>query len=230
MRRLPLAFAGVLLLNSPASGQGPTPFDTAKARVLLEERLPCLGCHALGERGGRVAPDLATVRTRRTPAEIAAIIDDPARALPGAAMPRTPLPQVTRDLLIRFLAGATAAAPAAEPAPPSPPLRPDGPALYATWCQSCHGSGGRGDGPNAAHLPVPPAAHADAARLGRRSDDQLVDAIAMGGEARGRSPRMPGFGATLHPTEIRAVVRHLRALCQCSGPAWATGPDGAPPR
>ena len=43
-----------------------TPFDTLKARALLERSLPCLGCHTLGASGGRVGPDLATVRQRRT--------------------------------------------------------------------------------------------------------------------------------------------------------------------
>jgi mono/diheme cytochrome c family protein len=39
-----------------------------------------------------------------------------------------------------------------------------------------------------------------------------------------RSPRMPAFGATLSSAEIRALVRHIRALCRCEGPAWSRNP------
>jgi mono/diheme cytochrome c family protein len=34
---------------------------------------------------------------------------------------------------------------------------PDGAALYVTYCASCHGRGGKGDGPVAEYLTIPPA-------------------------------------------------------------------------
>jgi hypothetical protein len=36
-----------------------------------------------------------------------------------------------------------------------------------------------------------------------------------------RSPRMPPFGGSLTSGEIRALVRHIRTLCRCEGPAWS---------
>jgi mono/diheme cytochrome c family protein len=57
--------------------------------------------------------------------------------------------------------------------------------------------------------------------MSRRSDDALYDAIAAGGRIMGRSPRMPPFGETLSPREIRALVAHLRELCACAGPEWS---------
>lgn len=55
-------------------------------------------------------------------------------------------------------------APAAEPAPAAtkqvdaaPAERPDGAALFAAHCASCHGPGGKGDGPAAAALDPKPA-------------------------------------------------------------------------
>jgi mono/diheme cytochrome c family protein len=102
----------------------------------------------------------------------------------------------------------------------------DGPALYARWCAGCHGATGRGDGPNAAYLPVRPAAHTDAAAMRTRTDAVLFDMIAGGGAIMNRSPRMPAFGETLTPGEIRALVAHLRTLCRCEGPAWSR--DGTP--
>jgi mono/diheme cytochrome c family protein len=87
---------------------------------------------------------------------------------------------------------------------------------------------GKGNGPNARHLPVKPAAHADAAAMSLRPDDSLFDAIAGGGAVMGKSPRMPAFGATLTRAEIRALVAYIRDLCECQGPAWSR--DGKPQR
>ncbi|HEX7122629.1 MAG TPA: cytochrome c, partial [Gemmatimonadaceae bacterium] len=99
--------------------------------------------------------------------------------------------------------------------------RPDGAALYALHCAACHGTRGRGDGPNAARLPVPPAVHASREAMSRRSDDALFDTIYGGGAVMNRSPRMPPYGETLSRAEIWALVRHIRTLCRCEGPAWS---------
>jgi len=142
--------------------------------------------------------------------------------VPGAAMPRVAMPSSARDLIVRYLAsqpGNSPDAPVPAATPPAP--APDGPALYAKWCAACHGETGRGDGPNAAHMPVKPAAHASRDAMSARPDDSLFDTIAAGGAVMNRSPRMPGFGATLTPAEIRALVRHIRTLCKCEGPAWS---------
>ena len=101
--------------------------------------------------------------------------------------------------------------------------------LYARWCASCHGPRGGGDGPNARYLPVQPAVHRDGRVFSLRSDDQLFDAIAAGGAAMGRSARMPGFGASLAPAEVRALVAHIRTLCQCREAAGSSVSHGAPP-
>lgn len=221
----------MLLAAGSVTAQPLTPFEEAKARALLDTRLPCLGCHALGGQGGRIGPDLMTVGARRSRAYITAILTAPETVVPDAAMPRPMLPPSIRDLLVRFLSRGATDGPVPAPVPASGrPLPDDGAALYARWCAACHGPTGRGDGPNAAYLPVPPSAHADARLLSRRSDDQLWDMIAAGGEAMGRNPRMPAFGGSLEASEIRALVRHLRQLCHCSGPAWAREGDVPPPR
>src|SRR5581483_7721307 len=132
--RFSLAF---LLVGSVLGAQPAlTPFDEAKARALLRTQLPCLGCHELDGEGGHSAPSLTTVGARRSADYIAAIIADPQTRLPGAAMPRHPMSERTRDLITRFLArdarGADVApvrAPTARTANP-----PDGAALYVRWC------------------------------------------------------------------------------------------------
>jgi mono/diheme cytochrome c family protein len=203
-----------------------TAFDAAKAEALIRNRLPCLGCHQLGAEGGRIGPDLSTVGSRRSAAYIHAMIADPQGTMPGTVMPKTLMPDEVRELVASYLATRGAA----ERTTADPPLAvvaivrpstPDGSALYARYCASCHGDQGKGDGPNAGYLPVPPAVHAAKERTSQRSDDVLFDMIAGGGYIMNRSNRMPAFGATLRPDEIRALVARIRVLCGCEGPPWS---------
>jgi hypothetical protein len=55
----------------------------------------------------------------------------------------------------------------------------------------------------------------------QRTDDALYDGIAAGGAALGRKLEMPALGATVGAAAIRALVRHVRALCDSVGPAWS---------
>jgi mono/diheme cytochrome c family protein len=202
----------------------PSAFARAKAVSLLRDHLPCLGCHKLNGDGGTIGPDLTTVRERRSSAYIASMIVDPQRVVPGVAMPRTAMPKSTRESITRYLASqpgnADGSAPVNRPVPDVSGT-PNGAALYAKWCAACHGETGRGDGPNAANLPVKPAMHSSRDAMSTRPDDSLFDTIAAGGAVMNRSPRMPAFGATLSAADIRALVRHIRTLCRCEGPAWS---------
>ena len=202
------------------------PFARAKAAALLRDHLPCLGCHELGGEGGRVGPSLSRLRGSRTAAFVVRMMRDPQRELPGTIMPRTLADTATQTLIARYLTGRDPTDPAgpAVARPPDATGDTTAAARYARSCAPCHGARGRGDGPNARFLPVPPTRHADAGYMSARSDDALYDAIAAGGAVMGRSPRMPGFGATLTPAEIRGLVRYLRGLCRCEGPVWARGP------
>jgi mono/diheme cytochrome c family protein len=214
----------IVLLALPLSAQQTlSPFQEQKARALLKTQLPCLGCHELDGDGGKVGPSFTTVGTRRSAAYIRAMVEDPQRRVPGSAMPRTLMAESTREVVIRFLSR-NATAPDTPPLIAPPVLaaaKPFGTALYARWCASCHGAQGKGDGANAKAMPVPPAAHANAAAMRERPDDSLYDTIAGGGIVMGRSARMPAFGATLSREEIRALVAHIRSLCACQEPAWA---------
>lgn len=240
----------------PAGGAGArvaplSPFLRRKAEALLRDQLSCLGCHTVNGEGGNVGPDLSSVRERRSAAYVLAMVRDPESVVPGSAMPRPMLAPAVQDLVTRYLA-----APADEVAPslgrvePGTPARPSrvaggsaaagapsassaagadrsAPALYARYCVACHGASGRGDGPNAGRLPLPPAAHTSRTAMAARSDDALFDTIFGGGAIMNRSPRMPAYGATLARAEIRALVRHIRTLCDCEGPAWSRdGEDG----
>ena len=218
----------LLLLPSLATGQGIslTPFAERKAVTILRQQTSCLGCHELNGEGGRLAPSLTDVGTRRSAAYIRAVIDDPQRVVPGAAMPKPRLDSATKALITSYLTR-DAAAGAPVPAPRLQLNRspiPDPRSLYVKWCSGCHGPTGAGDGPNARYLPVPPAAHRDAIAMGKRPDDSLYDAIAGGGAIMGKSPRMPAFAGSLTPAEIRSLVAYIRTLCACSAPAWSRDP------
>lgn len=223
-----IAFGATPLLSqAPTAAQSGalTPFARAKAEALLQDALPCLGCHALGGSGGKLAPDLATVRERRDAAYIARVVADPQGTVPGTVMPHTPMPAQWRALVVRYLGGSPLSA---SSRPTVVSADSNGAALYATFCTGCHGPQGRGDGPNAASLPIPPAKHASREAMSLRPDDSLYDTIAGGGAIMNRSPRMPAYGTTLTPAQIRALVRHIRTLCQCSGPSWSTDGTSSP--
>ncbi len=220
-----------ILVPLPARAQL-SAFQAAKAEALLRARLPCLGCHMLAGVGGRIGPDLSAVGARRPTAFLRAMIVDPAGTVPGTIMPRVPLDSAPRELLVAYLSERRLAGPAGPAgssdvarvparAPPAGagPRAPE--SLYASYCAPCHGPTGKGDGYNARYLPVPPAVHADARAMSERSDDMLYDAIAAGGYTLGRSARMPPFGETLRPGEVRALVGYIRRLCGCRGPAWS---------
>ena len=76
-------------------------------------------------------------------------------------------------------------------------------AVFASQCASCHGSGGRGDGPMAAMFR--PADLSSSELQSARSDAELAASITSG---RGR---MPAFGQSLRPEAVGALVRLIRS-------------------
>ena len=89
-----------------------------------------------------------------------------------------------------------------------------GKALFAQQCASCHGSGGKGDGPAAVALTPKPRNLADKAYMTGLNDQQLVDVIKKGGPAVGKSPLMPALGAALKDGDIQDVNVFIRSLAK----------------
>ncbi|MBI4502542.1 MAG: c-type cytochrome [Gemmatimonadetes bacterium] len=234
-RALAVVFAGIAAVAAPAAGtiarqagrfepRPLSPFERRKAEELIRRRYPCLGCHELGAAGGRIGPRLTDVGTRRSAAYIHAMISNPQHSAPGTIMPRVPMPPATIDLLASYLSsggGTGAFADTARKVGTLQPAAGDAPAVYGRYCAPCHGTEGKGDGPNATFLPIRPSAHASAARMSVRSDDALFDTIFSGGYIMNRSNLMPPFGATLTREDIWGLVRHIRTLCRCQGPTWS---------
>ncbi|MCZ6918661.1 MAG: c-type cytochrome, partial [Gemmatimonadetes bacterium] len=188
-----------------------SPFAAAKAERLIRERLPCLGCHELDGDGGRMAPDLTDVGSRRSAVFIESMIRDPQRTVPGTVMPKTPMTEQLLLLLVDDLRSRGGPPKSQDPVTENakiPVMSRDAGTLYARFCASCHGSDGDGAGFNAAALPVQPTDHTDSAHMSTRPDDSLYDTIHAGGYIMNLSNRMPGFGYTLSHTEIRGLVKY----------------------
>jgi mono/diheme cytochrome c family protein len=215
-----------------------TPFEAGRTRRMLEDRLACLGCHRVGEEGGAIGPSLDGVGERLDASFVMEMILDPQRAAPGSPMPPQPMPPREAARLARWLldrggertppsrASLTAAG---HPAWKAPADTTRGARLYARHCTACHGPEGRGDGWNAAALPVKPAVHADSARMSARPDDALFDGIWSGAWVLDGSPRMPAFGGMLTAADVRDLVGWIRRLCRCEGPAWSRDGGGRSP-
>jgi mono/diheme cytochrome c family protein len=212
-------------------------FRKREVESLLRDRLPCLGCHRLGDYGGRIAPDQTSVGARLKTAYIEAIIEDPQHTVPGTIMPRVPIPPAEASRIVAYLVsldsshtprGDSARAgylSLVDHASVLPTAGDGAAALYGRICSNCHGKSGGGDGWNAEYLPVRPTVHSDAKYISTRSDHTLYDGIAAGGYILDRSNRMPPFGATLSRAQIESLVGYIRKLCDCQGPAWSR--DGA---
>ncbi len=85
-----------------------------------------------------------------------------------------------------------------------------GAALFPQHCAACHGAAGRGDGPAAAGLPVPPA-DLTAAHLWMHADGELFWWLTHGIEAPEGGPAMPGFAGVLTPDQRWALIDYVRA-------------------
>ena len=85
-----------------------------------------------------------------------------------------------------------------------------GQALFAANCTACHGAEGRGNGPAAKSLPVPPA-DLTAAHFWGHTEGDLFWYILHGIDAPSGAPAMPAFGGTLSSGDIWALIDFLKA-------------------
>jgi mono/diheme cytochrome c family protein len=144
----------------------------------------------------------------------ALVVDLAVAAFVAAAPPST---KVKAAPLVVDVAGVT-----------TPPARPlDGAAvdagrkLYAARCQACHGVTGAGDGPVGRALKPTPQAFSDALWQARVTDDELRQAIVLGGAAVKKSASMPA-AKDLSPDAVDALIAFVRSLRAPHGTASVT--------
>lgn len=98
-----------------------------------------------------------------------------------------------------------------------------GAALFPQNCARCHGAEGRGDGPDAAALPIPPA-DLTASHLWEHADGEMFWWLAHGMPAPDDTPAMPGFADTLTAAQRWALIDAVRArnagFALRDGDAW----------
>lgn len=88
----------------------------------------------------------------------------------------------------------------------------DAKGAFTTVCATCHGVGGKGDGPGAAALDPKPADFSDASFWASADDAELIKVIREGGAAAGKSPLMPAWGALYSEAQAQAIVDYLKTL------------------
>ena len=82
--------------------------------------------------------------------------------------------------------------------------------LFAGNCVACHGAAGKGNGPQAKDLPIPPA-DLTAAHLFEHSDGEMFWWLTHGVEGPDGTLVMPGFGDRLDADDRWALIDYLRA-------------------
>ena len=92
----------------------------------------------------------------------------------------------------------------------SPVWAADGKQLYDTNCASCHGAGGKGDGPAGQFLN--PKAKDFATALKGQGDADITKVIAEGGAAVGKAAIMPAYKGKLSDEDLTAVVQYVKSF------------------
>jgi mono/diheme cytochrome c family protein len=88
----------------------------------------------------------------------------------------------------------------------------DGATLFASNCATCHGHGGKGDGPASIVLDPKPADFTAADFWTSRTEGGMKKVIREGGAASGKSPVMPAWGASLTAAQVDELVVYMKSL------------------
>lgn len=80
---------------------------------------------------------------------------------------------------------------------------------FQAVCASCHGEGGRGNGPASAALEPKPADFTSEEFWQERDREHVATVIALGGAAVDASPLMPAFGPTYTDEQIQGLVDYV---------------------
>lgn len=84
--------------------------------------------------------------------------------------------------------------------------------LYNINCARCHGTAGKGDGPDKEYLETSLPDFTSTEFHATRKDDDLYRIIFNGGEAEGMSFEMPPWDGILEENEINGIIKYLRSF------------------
>jgi len=86
----------------------------------------------------------------------------------------------------------------------------DGKPIFDKNCSTCHGPGGKGDGPAGKLLKPPPADLATVTKS--MSDADIAKVIKEGGRSVGKSAAMPAFKGKLTDDQINGLVQYVKGF------------------
>jgi mono/diheme cytochrome c family protein len=86
--------------------------------------------------------------------------------------------------------------------------------LFAQHCARCHGSRGKGNGPDLAkiHADTPPDDLTDRETNAELSDYKIRKIVTGGGPAVDKSSKMPAFGSKISPVQIDDLIAFIRTV------------------
>ena len=186
---LPLA-----LIVGPELATSVESLDPVHKGEALLPRVGCLSCHKLGERDGRVGPELAFTSLQRDAAWMMTHFENPKSVVPGSLMPPYPLPAETFDSLTQYLLSRPA------PAVPQDPAQ-----QYALLCARCHGEKGAGDGVIADYLDPKPRDLTKTAFMQTKTRERLLTSLRKGVPGTSMAP----WGRVLGDEGSAALVEYV---------------------
>lgn len=179
----------------------------------------CIGCHAVGGRGGNVGPALDGVTQRRDAEWIARHFRDPAAVSPATVMPKFNFTESEIRALAVFLAEVTAADMALVRLPAEATPLERGRAVYVKFgCGGCHGANGEGGvpNPNAKHNQQVPSLYGAKDMADVYLDSFITEGIPESAKLDPNGPNppitMPGWGAKITEAELADLIEYLRSL------------------
>jgi mono/diheme cytochrome c family protein len=184
--------------------EGMTPVEKGEA---LLPRVGCLSCHKLGDRDGRVGPELAFTSLQRDQGWVMKHFEDPKSVVPGSLMPPYPLPGESFESLTAYLLSR-----------PVPALPADPAQQYAQLCARCHGEKGQGDGVIAAYIDPAPRDLAKSSFMRTKARERLVASVSYGVPGTSMAP----WGRVLGEDGASRLVDHVLET-------WSKGSTAKPP-
>ncbi len=166
----------------------------AKRGEALLPKVGCLSCHRLGDRDGRVGPDLSFAGRQRPHDWLMGHFQNPKSVVPGSLMPPYPLPAESFESLTQHILALP------------PPELPAAPAeQFQMLCARCHGTKGAGDGIIATYLDPAPRDLTKAAFLRSKPKGRLVQSVIDGVPGTSMAP----WGQVLGPERAAALVDYI---------------------
>ncbi|MCM2257478.1 MAG: c-type cytochrome [Vicinamibacteria bacterium] len=159
-------------------------------------KVGCLSCHKLGDRDGKVGPELGYTSVQRGHDWLMTHFKDPKAVVPGSLMPPYPLPgEAFEDLTQHLLAR------------PLPALAADPASEYKELCARCHGETGKGDGVIAQYLDPRPRDLTKAAFMRTKTRERLTTSVMEGVGGTSMAP----WGGVLGQERAKALVEYVIA-------------------